>query len=498
MIAFRMPSFRVQPRGAMCRTCVVVLCIALFGCVQTAPYRVTSKSPQQVMCDPDDRGAVPAACAGYMQEHATQYDLLFTEFDDQGWANNPHKIDDPILNTMQAGPSDRTKEFGNLKAFLNEQRQNRQPLLIITFVHGWKHNASTDDANVKLFRLVLEKTAEKEADAKTGRRVVGVYVGWRGDSLDLTDGLKSVLTFYDRKDTADKVSKGAIHEVIAYLNAYERKVNEGAGKICDRASASGPLGCPVVSVFIGHSFGGLILYEAIAPTVLSSIIDAEMHGDEDGPSDAKRFGDTVLLINPAIEAVRFQPLFRSVATYQPKKYRPPLMVMLTTSADVATGTFFPIGRFFSTFFEKKDATQEQHDATLETIGHMKPYLTHYLHNFGNTPPGNVAHAAGLWPRLFGPGNVLYVCNSKYASYPVWNIETDESVMTGHSDLANDNLREFVVALIDDAIVKPERMKNLPVRQMEAESLQGVDNVSIDCLSSDNYERLDPESTKKSN
>lgn len=78
---------------------------------------------------------------------------------------------------------------------------------------------------------------------------------------------------------------------------------------------------------------------------------------------------------------------------------------------------------------------------------MKPYLTHYLHHFDATPPGNVNNAAGAWPRLFGEQSVLYVCSSKYASYPVRNIETDRSIMTGHSDLNNPNLLDFVVALI---------------------------------------------------
>lgn len=483
---------------------VALLLIALCGCVQTTPYRVAAMPHQlTTTCDPvmksdknDEIGSVPATCADYMLEHATKYDLLFTEFDDQGWANNPQKIEDPTLHTMQAGPRDPSTEFGNLKNFLDEQgKNNDQKLLIITFVHGWKHNASTDDANVKLFRQILENTAAREEEAKTDRHVVGVYLGWRGDSLDIPDGIKSVLTFYDRKSTADKVSKGAIHEVIAYLNAYERRENRRSGSKCDVSSASE--GCKVVSVFIGHSFGGLILYEAIAPAVLSSIIDSEAYENSDGPSAVERFGDMVLLINPAIEAARFQPLFRSVATYQPKQYRSPLMVLVTTDADIATGTFFPLGRFFSTFLEKKSGP-EQRDATLETIGHMKPYITHYLHHFDTTPPGNIDDVAGVWPRLFGDGNVLYVCNKKYASYPVWNIETDTSVMTGHSDLNNANLRDFVVALINDATVHPERMKNLPAQQIETESAQGGSDVSIDCSSSDNYDRLKTIAPAKSN
>ncbi|MDR5809076.1 alpha/beta hydrolase [Caballeronia sp. LZ019] len=239
---------------------------------------------------------------------------------------------------MQASSRDSAKEFGNLKSFLNDQSKKNQRLLIITFVHGWKHNASTDDAHVRLFRQVLENTAALEEEAGTHRRVVGVYLGWRGDSLNVPDGLKSVLTFYDRKGTADKVSKGAIHEVVAYLNAYEKRENNVPGRKCDRVEAS--MGCQVVSVLIGHSFGGLILYEAIAPAVLSSIIDGEVDGGEKGPSHVERFDDMVLLINQAIEAVRFQPLFRSVATYKPKQYRAALMVMVTTGADVATGTFF--------------------------------------------------------------------------------------------------------------------------------------------------------------
>lgn len=490
MITFLKGLLREPVRYAFGGPCAALLFVALSGCVQTDPYRVTAMSDGQMMCDPiivpndiKASGAVPAACAGYMTEHAHGYDLLFAEFDDQGWANNPDDSEDPILHTMQAGPRKTSTEFGNLKDYLDKHSDEKS--LIITFVHGWKHNASTEDANVRLFRQVLLDTAKKEAISDPDRKVIGVFIGWRGDSLDVSDGLKSVLTFYDRKGTADKVSKGAIHEVIAYLSAYERKQNRHSPGQCDASTSKD---CKVRSIFIGHSFGGLILYEAIAPAVLSAVIDGEVYGGENGPSTVERFGDLVLLINPAIEAVRFQPLFRSIATYQPKQYRAPLMVILTTDADDATGTFFPLGRFFSTFFERK-RDSEQRDATLETIGHMKPYLTHYLHHFDSAQPGDIDDIAGTWPRLFDDGNVLYLCDKKYASYPVWNVETDKTVMTGHSDLANENLRNFVVSLIDDEVAHPDRIKGGPIQQIAPTSAQAGNGSRVNCMAPDNYDRL---------
>src|SRR4051812_8401925 len=72
-------------------------------------------------------------------EVETNYSLGFVELDDQGWLWNRKQID---AISQQFAEELKTKG-----------------LLMVTFVHGWKHNASASDENVKMFRGLLKQLA---------------------------------------------------------------------------------------------------------------------------------------------------------------------------------------------------------------------------------------------------------------------------------------------------------------------------------------------------
>lgn len=60
--------------------------------------------------------------------------------------------------------------------------------LIVTFVHGWNHNASDGDDNLVQFEALLAQLAQLEARdrGEKARKVIGVYIGWRGSSIGST------------------------------------------------------------------------------------------------------------------------------------------------------------------------------------------------------------------------------------------------------------------------------------------------------------------------
>ncbi|MDR5809077.1 hypothetical protein [Caballeronia sp. LZ019] len=95
MMIFGGVGFDALSLEAVQRACAALFVFALFveisGCVQTEPYRLTAAAESQGICDPDEYGTVQSACEKYVRERATHYDLLFAEFDDQGWANNCRK-----------------------------------------------------------------------------------------------------------------------------------------------------------------------------------------------------------------------------------------------------------------------------------------------------------------------------------------------------------------------------------------------------------------------
>lgn len=98
-----------------------------------------------------------------------EYLLGFVEIDDQG----------------------QLRSRAQMQALLNElyALAAKESLLINVFVHGWHHNASPGDTNVESFKHSLTELSKVENQlqhsGRTPRKVVGVYVGWRGESIDV-------------------------------------------------------------------------------------------------------------------------------------------------------------------------------------------------------------------------------------------------------------------------------------------------------------------------
>ncbi len=125
-------------------------------------------------------------------EERTHYDLLFAEFDDQGWVYGSADLPRPA--------KDRLDDFFDELWRIYEANQSNG-LSFVVYVHGWHHSANAEDRNVADFRVLLrEFAAVEKVLALEGKpsRVVGIYVGWRGDSLALP--FLSHVTFWNRKD----------------------------------------------------------------------------------------------------------------------------------------------------------------------------------------------------------------------------------------------------------------------------------------------------------
>ena len=117
----------------------------------------------------------------------------------------------------------------------------------------------------------------------------------------------------------------------------------------------------------------------------SQIPDKEDSGDPAAP--AVRFGDMIVLLNPAFEASRYTPLHRIVTNpnRQFRRYQAPVLVSVTSTADLATRWAFRAGRFLNTLFEKA-ASPEESTAIKNTMGHVDLYITHKLTRSEENPP----------------------------------------------------------------------------------------------------------------
>jgi hypothetical protein len=262
------------------------------------------------------------------------YTLSIVEFDDQGRCYNRQQM--AALATELA-------------------RIGAQDAVIVAFVHGWKHDGRTSDDNLENFRGLLQHLAQEEGP--TGVPVFGIFVAWRGLSL-YGLGLENV-TFWGRKQAGLRVSTGAPRELFGRLRQYRR----------ERLHANG---APLL-VIVGHSFGGMIVYSALAQSLIEA---AATQSGAIVPS----FADLVLLVNPAFEAVRYLPVHDLITERGDGGFasnQNPVFVSVTAKNDWATGIFFPLGMAIDLLDECTRGWEER-QALIHTMGHLRWMRTHAL------------------------------------------------------------------------------------------------------------------------
>ncbi len=316
-----------------------------------------------------------SAIQSISSSNGSEYLLGFIEFDDQGqvW--------------------DRGQMLGVLEKLW--ERSGSNDLLLVVFVHGWKHSAAPGDKNIQTFRGVLDdlSDAEQYIARQTGlkpRQVVGLYLGWRGGSVTIP--YLENITFWDRKNTAQKVGHGGVTEVLSHLESIKQTRDRIVCREQQAKEKNSSQECfsNTRLVVIGHSFGGAVVHTALAQILENRFIKTK--GPAGQMSDVEGFGNLVVLLNPAFEANLFTPLSDMAAERgRYFKSQEPVLLVLTSEADGATKTAFPIGRSFGTMFEKNHERRrfnkaldqfemiDEYDANITAIGHFKPYRTHKLY-----------------------------------------------------------------------------------------------------------------------
>ncbi|MCP3919384.1 MAG: alpha/beta fold hydrolase [bacterium] len=337
----------------------------------------------------------------------------------------------------------------------------QEELLLVVFVHGWKHSAAPGDENIKLFRDNLARLSKIESRVAkmTGapeRKVAGVYLGWRGGSVSLS-GLEQ-LTFWDRKSTAHTVGHGDVVEVLGRLEQV-RDVAHGIDE-----------GSRTRLVVIGHSFGGAVVYSALAQILQERFLETTKQGTA---SRATRgFGDLVVLINPAFEAQRYSSLSdMSTDRGDYSGDQLPVLAILTSEGDAATRVAFPVGRFFSTLFEKERIVErpngyygeteliDQGAANVRAVGHFAPYRTHTLEPDSSVPLDDQAASIAFldvseaWENdragetITFPGTVLERSETSAPRSPYLVIRVSDEIIPDHSDIDDERVVLFLSQLI---------------------------------------------------
>lgn len=430
----------------MSTTLLTLLTLLLSGCSRNGAYRSDLDVCSTDLPSPSMEACPTSAFIHHAQNKEDEYYLGFVEFDDQGQMWQRGQLENMI------------EKFYEIAA--------KEDVLIVTFVHGWHHNAAPDDENVKRFEKLLGDIAKTELQSSKrngseARKVLGLYIGWRGESIEMP--YVDNLTFWERKNTAENVGLTGVTEVLLKL---EEIVNVKAG--VDQ-SVPKPLNSRLV--VIGHSFGGAVVFSAMQQVLSDRFIDSRR--GKTSNSDAQGYGDLVILLNPAFEAMRYATLY-DISQYHCRDYFPtqlPRLAILTSESDYATRFAFPIGRAFSTFFETHSTLTRHYckdgqpvsmsiaegKADRSAVGHFEPYLTHQLNasheemrSVGMPDPTRLQTRWSTQQEggvLAFQGSSLKHLNRTHPLNPYLNIKVDAALISDHNDIWGEEVVSFLRDLI---------------------------------------------------
>lgn len=255
---------------------------------------------------------------------------------------------------------------------------DKQSNLIVVYVHGWRNHSGDHDkvfynfadldvpGKGKVFadQLVTDDDAKghdyayfskfvedlrvrtnAKASAGQHKNVIGIFVSWKGGTnVPVAD----FLSFWDRGAAADRLARsGSLPRLFGALESVRGEEDQ--------------------IVFIGHSFGGRILYNVVEDRLIHDVQGAYK---TDGTYDLiERNKDLVFLINPAFEAAVYKSIdeFRYENEFQ--KDQPPLIVTVTSKDDWANRLMFPAGQVVAA---QAGASERR------AVGFWNDFVTHSL------------------------------------------------------------------------------------------------------------------------
>lgn len=290
--------------------------------------------------------------------------LFILEINDQGIIENK-EVADRALEIIKKNMEGENKPVVNL------------------FVHGWENNAEPDNKNLVAFENAL-LALNRSQEANSREEVIGIYVSWRGKTLP---SIGHYLTFWNRKSVSEEVGRGDLTNFIFKAEALLKPDNNKQGRF----------------ILSGHSFGASALYNAVSHELISRFYRSIEQQKTDPSLPIRGIGDLVILLNPAIEALRFRSLREAIyeeGIENPnifKNNKSPIFVILSSEYDLPVSKAFPIGRqvnellsnnhgkmaIYKGINDKNPVQKSIRKAEITSIGFYSPYHTHFILSSGD-------------------------------------------------------------------------------------------------------------------
>jgi pimeloyl-ACP methyl ester carboxylesterase len=305
----------------------------------------------------------------------TDYYRAWLEFNDAGHA---------------FGPDQKTAILQKIE----ELKKSNRPILVVVYIHGWHNNADNSNPesdasrNAVKFDYFIARQADEarrlfeQRGVATTPVVLGIYVGWRGDSLT-TPGLK-MTTIQNRAEAANRLASNRQQADDLYPSLKE---------IAQALHEADPHGRMIV---VGHSLGGRIV--------------TRLFMDDIAKGDIQPLGKNSLLValEPAVGADCYD---KALGPQHAGVAGPPVFISVTSQNDSAVGYIYHLG---SILIPDCDASSASHG---NSIGNYDPYLTHSItypeYHEGKIDPTQLseafpaANAANNWFDSLGKKNIIY-------------------------------------------------------------------------------------------
>lgn len=318
---------------------VAIFCLAcLTGCTpKEPPFWTNGPFASASLAPPADWSAMKPGGTWHTSATPT---VGVIEFDEQG--------------KLWPCGGDSARPYCQLNKALDLIRNVRQKLpdrevVVLAYVHGWHHNASKDSYNFQNFQLMInclnwgDPADDNVIEAKayqpticTGMRpakdkfYVGVYLGWRGESMKALTVLSVLNRHDDAAVVADQRQDDGIERTVLKLS----KAAKFGGK-------------PARFVLLGHSFGGLIVNRITTDIYEKRLADTKRPINPSACADLDQpftpFADVVVVINPADSSLhvadlvtRFQSLSTCPVQDNAAGLKRPMLISLHTSSDSVT------------------------------------------------------------------------------------------------------------------------------------------------------------------
>ncbi|HEY1755018.1 MAG TPA: hypothetical protein VGG72_06450 [Bryobacteraceae bacterium] len=401
--------------------------------------------------------------------------LAYIEFDDNGEMYDQHLTSDP------ASPLVRPELDQTIQRIQDLQAGSTAGVNVVVFIHGWKNNAD-NTSNVAGFRDFLNEVYSFYSGSSSGppastRPLMGIYIGWRGESLEVAQDL----TYFTRSAATLRVAGPHLEEALYRIIRTVKTVPRGA------TSTS-----PSTLIVIGHSFGGRILERVMTPYFEQKMLSLDgdhLQGCAAGSvniNDTSRWRitdplpDLTVLLNeaaPATDAKQFLEFLKCHAVaysrqdpgYQSQDVNYPLFLSITSDGDAATSIALPLGQAVGSL-------------PLRTRNYSAPdppeipsQITYFTHSTANIPALNSHEVRASSDTCAAHGETeVHLAQANPAGYHFCTVPTTKVAGEPYWNHTPYWVAKIPVAIVPDHsnIFRPELYKFLEFFLPSPETLSG--------------------------